>query len=63
MENQTRRCSEQFKVGDRVLYTERQFKGAIRTVHTGILTGMYEVQLDRGSVCTEGSELIRAEAA
>lgn len=42
-----------FAVGDAVICNG--YLGVIRTVHNGYLSGMVEVALDSGSVCTSGN--------
>jgi hypothetical protein len=55
MENST--AVAKFAEGQRVLYTEQNFRGVIRDVCTGILDGMYNVRLDSGLTCVSGSSL------
>jgi hypothetical protein len=44
-------------VGD-VVTTRSGYTGAISRVHTGQLSGMYDIRLERGSICVAGSDLI-----
>jgi hypothetical protein len=55
MENN--KAVEKFAEGQRVLYTEQNFHAVVRDVHARILTGMYDIRLDRGCSCVDGSEL------